>query len=400
MSDLDRLVESFSNGSLLRPSQDALSIVDLACAVALLAGVDDVERTPHTDVVADMIGSAEHLVFVVADGLGKGLVEGLPSDSFIARHVRADLTTVFPSSTATALTTLATGKWPSQHAVTGWWTHVTQIAAAAVILQFVRRSDGRALSELGISPDTAFPAPPLAARVPRSTLFLLPEFVAGSVYSAYISGGKERNSFKSLRDGVDKAVAQVRGADGPTYTYLYTHGIDSAAHAYGTGHDEVKAAVRNLDREVGRLKSELGDDVRIVLCGDHGFLDAPRGPRFQIRASDPLARMLRYPPSGDARVLYLHSDRGKLEATRELVANRFGERFLAITVEEAEGLELFGPGAIQQPARERLGDLIVISAGDDVVDYRDSGSAERVASRVSHHSGLSPDEMLVPLVVA
>ena len=110
MSDLDRLVESFSNGSLLRPSQGALSIVDLPCAVALLVGVDDVERTPHTDDVADMIGSAEHLVFVVADGLGKSLVERLPSDSFIARHGRADLTTVFPSSTATALTTLATGK--------------------------------------------------------------------------------------------------------------------------------------------------------------------------------------------------------------------------------------------------------------------------------------------------
>lgn len=86
------------------------------------------------------------------------------------------------------------------------------------------------------------------------------------------------------------------------------------------------------------------------------------------------------------------------------MASRFGDRFLAITLEEAEALELLGPGAIPQPARERLGDLIVISAGDDVVDYRDSGSAERVASRVSprvsHHSGLSPEEMLVPLVVA
>ena len=77
----------------------------------------------------------------------------------------------------------------------------------------------------------------------------------------------------------------------------------------------------------------------------------------------------------------------------------YGERFFIISIEEAECLELFGPGPLSARARERLGDLIVISSGADVIEYVPSGSIDRLLSITAHHSGLTPAEMRVPLVV-
>ncbi len=110
--------------------------------------------------------------------------------------------------------------------------------------------------------------------------------------------------------------------------------------------------------------------------------------------------MLRFNPSGDARVLYLHVCDGAHERVRARFRERFGDRFLLITLDEAEALHLFGPGPILPHTRRRMGDLIAISAGSDVIEYRPGSRPAQITGDVSHHSGLTPAEMRVPLVIA
>ena len=400
VGDVDRLLTAFAAGSLMRPSADVPNIVDLGRSLALLAGNPDVRPTPNSDMLAGLIGPSDHLVFVLVDGLGKRVLESLPDDSFLTTHLVADIRTVFPSTTAVALTSLATGEWPGKHGVTGWWTHLPEIGSTAAILRFIRRSDGRSLLDLDVTPETAFPIPTLMARTPREALAVFPENLAESVFSTYVSGGKERRGYGSLPEAIDFIAKRLRQARGPTYTYLYTHRIDSTAHLQGATHDLVREAVCELDREVERLARKLDGNGRIVLTADHGFLDVPARGRYQIRGSDSLMGLLRSPPSGDARVMYLHVRPGFEGRVRYRLGQRFGDRFMVIRTEEAEALELFGPGPMTPVARSRIGDLIVISSGGCVIDYHPAGGGGRVMSQRSHHSGLTPDEMVVPLVVA
>ena len=109
---------------------------------------------------------------------------------------------------------------------------------------------------------------------------------------------------------------------------------------------------------------------------------------------------LRFPPTGDARVLYFHIRNGAESEIRRTLEQRLGERFLLITVDEAEDLELFGPEPISDLTRSRLGDMIAISKGQDVIEYEPAGATGRVMMEESHHSGLTPSEMRVPLVLA
>src|SRR5688500_3321567 len=98
-SPVDRLPGWFADGSLLRPDPAEPNTVDLAQTLAVLSGVA-LPRTPNVEMLAGRIGVADHLVFVLVDGLGVEILRRLPESSFLRRHLALELRSVFPSATA------------------------------------------------------------------------------------------------------------------------------------------------------------------------------------------------------------------------------------------------------------------------------------------------------------
>lgn len=354
---------------------------------------------PGADQMAGLIGAAEHLILVVADGLALSLVQELPSSSLLRRSLRTTLQTVFPSSSATALTSLVTGRWPAQHAVTGQWTHLPEIGGSADLLRFAARSGGVPLAKRGVSEEQAFPVISLLADIPRATLTLFPEPLHLTASSAYFSGHRPRRGYRVLSEAAAASINHIETADGPTFTYLYSPWIDGEVHWGGLQHHTVRAAVLDLERAMTEIVDRLGDRVRLVISADHGLLETPVAQRHWLKPGDPLLAGLQAPPSGDSRVMFLHVAIDERAAMRQRFRDRFGDRFCVIEAEEAIELELFGPERPNEVVRRRLGDLIVISTGVDILEYVPGGSIDRLMSIAAHHSGLSPAEMLVPLVV-
>lgn len=79
--------------------------------------------------------------------------------------------------------------------------------------------------------------------------------------------------------------------------------------------------------------------------------------------------------------------------------SRFGESFYLLTVADAEELELFGPGAWSEHMRERSGDFVSVSKGRGALRYAGIPGANGYRRMRSGHSGLSPAEMRVPLII-
>ena len=86
--------------------------------MAFACGVCDVEVSSPTRQLIELIGESDHLVFVLLDGLGMNIIRRLPAESFIARHFKLELLATCPSTTACALTTVATADYPGRHGVT------------------------------------------------------------------------------------------------------------------------------------------------------------------------------------------------------------------------------------------------------------------------------------------
>jgi hypothetical protein len=364
-----------------------------------VGGADGFELTPFAAELASTLHEREHLVLVLADGLGLDMLEREPAAEVLQGNLRHELRAVFPTSTAVALTSLATGAWPAQHAVTGWWTYVEEIAAPATILQFRRRSDDRALSELGVAPEAAFPQPSLMSRMRRRAHFLLPREIAGSVYSRYWTGGPAATGYQSLADAFAAVAEAVREGDEPTFSYVYVPHVDHAAHERGADSHEARAALVAIDRLVAWLAGELAEEAWIVVTSDHGHLAVTADQRLLIRDANGLPELLASPPSGDARVLEFHVRAGEQERFAARFRERFGGTFYLLTTAEIEELELLGPRPLAEMTRRRLGDFTAISRGATVLGYQPAKASREALQHRSHHAGLSPAELRVPLVV-
>ena len=346
MSDVDRLLAAFDSGELLRPSAEIPNIVDLANAVAGLDGSNGVALTHNAIAIAESIGPAKHLVLVAADGLGMNTVRAMASGSFILGHVQQELRTVFPSSTPVVFTGFATGQWPSVHGVPSWHLYLSEVDAVATIIHFVRRSDEKSLSELGLDPEQAYPLPSRSWFQDRDALSVVPEGIVNSAFSTYSSAGSPQRGYKTLSEAIDITVDRVSKADGSTYTFLYYPAVDVVIHEYGTDHEKVTRVVAELDRELSRLRSSLPGDARLIVTADHGLLDSANGATYEVTPADTLVQYLVREPWGVERCVQFEVERGKETGFESDFRERFGDSFFLMNTEDAERLELYGPGPI------------------------------------------------------
>ena len=401
MSDVDELLAAFEAGALLRPDPAVPNFLDLARALADACGVPGLALSPAAQRLAERFAAHEHIVLVLADGLGLDVIEeGGRGTGLLREHLAMELRAVFPASTAVALTSFATGEWPAQHAITGWWTHLDRFGGAATVLPYRRRSDQRSLAALGASPEQIFPRRSLLPKITRETLILQPDAIVDSAYSRYWTGGRPASGYRSLPDALTQTLEAVRHAAGPSFTYLYAPQVDHAAHERGPRSLQAGDALRVVEQLFEALVGELRGAALVALSSDHGHLAAGADQTLLIRDADGLPELLAADPSGDSRVLHFHVRPGGVEAFSRRFRQRFGEAFYLLTTAEVDALRLFGPEPLSDCTSQRLGDLVAISRGAHVLGYEPSNGARDLLRHESHHSGLRPEELRIPLLLA
>src|SRR5688500_9014498 len=156
-----RLEDLFTDGVLVRPATQQPNLVHLIRALASLAGVSRIDRSPPVQQLIDLIGPAERYVFVLLDGLGMNILPMLPDNSFVRRNLKLTLQSTCPPTTACALTSIATADWPNRHGVTGWFTHLPEHQLTSMILPFAERFSATPLALRGIKPQDVLPLPPI-----------------------------------------------------------------------------------------------------------------------------------------------------------------------------------------------------------------------------------------------
>src|SRR5688572_33103241 len=177
---LENLERHFQTGTLIRPTDAKPNLVHLVRALATLTGVTDLDAAPSTQHLINLIKPADHLIFILLDGLGMNIIRRLPKGSFLASHLVQEIHATCPSTTACALTSVATAQYPNRHGVTGWFTHLPEHHVTAMTLPFAERFSGKPLAERGIRPEHVLPCPSILPRMTRNTLTLSPSYIANT----------------------------------------------------------------------------------------------------------------------------------------------------------------------------------------------------------------------------
>lgn len=397
MSDVDRLLAGFQDGSLIRPGDGSACTIDLIRALYRRCGATGIPANAHVRSIEQAIGVHEHYLFVIIDGLGVEVADRCGGE-FLARLRHQELRPVFPSTTAAAMTSFATGAWPGEHAVTSWWIYLEQHGLSATILPFVERYTGEDLLLLGVEPFSAFPMPSLWPRLTHAPTQILPWEFADSVYSRYTTGGGRRLGYATPEEAFDLARQDVADSMASSLTWVYLPGLDGAEHVHGVHSDEVAREVDRYESLLTETVEALGGKARIVVTADHGLIDVPDEDRHRLTADDPLLDLLKVPPTGEPAVPIFHARPGQAKRFAAAFRDRFGEHFALLTPGEVEELRLLGPEPLSLATEARLGDFVGIALHPATLTCAGRGGG--TAGFTAYHAGLTPQEMSVPLILA
>ncbi|MSQ31411.1 MAG: hypothetical protein EXR64_05230 [Dehalococcoidia bacterium] len=406
MSDLQRLLDGFDAGEFVRPYAGAMTLVDVVRAIAHVCGATGIALSDAARETADRLAPAEHVVFVIADGLGVDLLHAMPRGAWLCRNTRRVILAPYPSTTPVAMASIATGEYPARHAITGWWTHLPALNAPVTVFHHTRATDEVSLEDLGVTMRELCPAEPWIPRMTRDAALVMPAAIAASPFTRYMAGGAPRLPYATHEEAAARVAERIARAAGPTYTFWYTAVPDALAHEFGPNDARVHRALEDLDRALEGLAETLARgersvaSTRIVVSADHGHRAVSGARHLEVTADDALLPLLRCPPSGDVRTLFWHVRPGQGAAFEAAFAARFGAWFLLITVAEAEAEGLLGPDALTEETHRRVGDYVSIALGGEVLRYTGAPGRERYLAQRSHHSGLSAAEMHVPLVIS
>ena len=198
----------------------------------------------------------------------------------------------------------------------------------------------------------------------------------------------------NLADMLVTARRILRSTRGKVFLSLYWSGTDAIAHTYGPFTEEFVAEFRSVDGMLKREWDEKLSETVLILASDHGFVAMDREDYHQLSETVNCRYLLRL-PVGEPRASYLFVREGQVRAMAEFVAERFGDGLVCLDSREALSMGLFGQGEMRPEVANRIGDLLLVSTDRTGLfhPYPDALMLKGM------HGGLTPHEMLVPLLV-
>ncbi len=383
---------------MIAPDYSGGGFVNLIAS--LVAACGGAARHPELGLLrAEEAAAARNVVLAIFDGLGDNYLRAHGAAGALARYRRAGISAVFPSTTASAITTSFTGATPFEHGLTGWFTYFGAAGCVAAPMPFRTRGDNLPLAARGVSPSHVFTEPSMFDSLAVRTIVVTHRSIVNSDYNSYYCGRAERRAYDNLEGFVAETEAAVKSGPERKFIYTYWPEFDTLSHRHGVGSPQTRAQFERIDAAFGDLVARLsGTDTLIVATADHGFLDSAESECLTLDGASGLAGLLRFPLCGERRAAFCHVQEGRVPEFTARARDWLGDRAEVRPSRELADEGWFGPGRAHERLAERIGDVAFMMKGCYTVKDWTPGEPRHL--HIGNHGGASDDEMRIPLVVA
>jgi hypothetical protein len=326
---------------------------------------------------------------MLVDGLGDALLRERSGHAPYLRS-RLDevgtLTAGFPTTTATSMGSLGTGRPPGAHGLVGYEVLVPELDQLLNELSW----------ETPVDPRQWQPAPTVfqhAAADGVDVVRIGPAYFDGSGLTEAALRGGRFVAAKTLDERVDAALTALRSSP-RALVYLYWGDVDKVGHVKGAGSWEWGEELAKVDAAVRRLVVGLPSDASLHVTADHGMLDVPFAQRIDVAEEPGLARGVRH-LGGEARCPQVYCEPGQADDVLKRWRERLHGLAEVVSGDEAVAAGWFGP--VDEHVRPRIGDVVApCRPGTAVVDT--ATQRPELLRLVGLHGSLTPEESLVPLL--
>jgi hypothetical protein len=354
----------------LKPDYSGPNVMNVVPAVL---GVRPVEWLPAP------VAGARAVVLLVLDGLGW---EARTRHAALLPELSAlegrSITTVIPSTTPAALTSITTGLPPGRHGITGFRIRVERTVLNAIRWQ---QENGKRPPE----PADMQRHAPFADR--QVSVVTKAEFRTSGFTGVHLRGA-DFHGWPTTAVLVEHVRALVAG--GAPFVYSYYPGVDEVAHSFGLEGRFYTGELQAADRLVGAIRDVLPDDVALLVTADHGQVNLGQESWIGLGALDGMIDAY----AGDARFRYLHARDGAAKELLVAAEDTLSDHAWVFSRDRLFDEGWLGPDPAG-PARRRVGDVVL--AARDAVGFVDPTFPRETGLR-SAHGSMTAAEVEVPLL--
>ncbi|MBQ6493786.1 MAG: alkaline phosphatase family protein [Erysipelotrichaceae bacterium] len=321
----------------------------------------------------------EKVFILLIDGMGARLIDRkLPEDAFLKKHMLYRTSTVFPSTTTSATTSIQNGKAPSENAWLGWCQYLKE--ADDIIIPFL---------SIGYYNDVRYEDHIMFKHIPVST----------TENDLKKKGIGSRILFPSFaEDGCDdfdemcQRLIALSHSDEYRYIYAYWDRYDTYMHEYGPSSKICDSYLEHINYEIENLALNLSDDTMLVVIADHGQVDINR--YYNLYGSE-FDRFFYRRPSLESRAQAFFIRKGMEKEFEKRFKEVFQDDYILLSHEQVLRSKLFGDHGNHPRFEEFIGDYLAIGKSDLSFEYH-----EREKHRFKgQHAGMSDDELQIPVIV-
>ncbi len=405
--DLASVLEKRSfKGDFVLPDYEGLCVKNLASVVGKVFGVDSFGASGLSDCCVDEFGGVRKVILLIVDGLGyRRLLSHMKSHDgafadLATNGVLKPLTTVFPSTTSTVLTSIFTGLSPSEHGVLGY--------------QMFSKEYGVVFNTLEMKPVYGYNREvDLAESFARRFETWMPKLqehdvtpqmvtmgaIAGSGLSRVIHRDLPVTTYRLSSDMLAQCGKVLQRQD-QTLVTLYYSGVDGLEHRYGPYSEEVSFELSSLESNLKHFLGTLPDEIKkqtlVLVTADHGVAETQQ--IVYLKDVPQVSSRLMLPPLGDARASFLFSNPGQSDAVAAAFRENVGG-FKLFPSEQLIEAGSFGKPANSDALRQNVGDFTALGNAKTSLQYP-FYEDDRAFEHLGSHGGMTVEEMVVPLLSA
>ena len=341
------------------------------------------------DALRELIPSLRSLIIVAVDGLGSANLKSRAGHApTIMSLPQRRITTVSPSTTAAALTTLTTGTLPAEHGLVGYRIMHEQLGLLCPLRDWDGIDDVRGWQ-------LAEPLFHVAERLGvRAATFGRPGHAESGFTRAILTGAEYRGG-ERIADRFAEARRLLQSGE-PVLGYVYVDELDRVGHKYGWESDQWVQRLEQLDAALADFLTGLPAGTGIVLTADHGMVDIAQSQQIVLDLDAPeFADVGAIGGEPRFRSFFLHEGVDAPLFASQLEA-REGKRAWVTTREAAFAAGLFGP-RVSPGVVDRVGDVILAARGRCAYYLADDDPQS--FDMVGQHGSWTDEEQGIPLVL-
>lgn len=398
--------------SFIHPNYQGGSILNLPSTVSQMLGAEPLQSPVlHPELFISATG-VQRIILILVDALSLHRLQRWMTDGtapvwsrLVGQGKLSALTSVTPSTTATALTSLWTGCSPAEHGIVGYELWLKEYGVVSNMITHAPisfSSDSGSLMKAGFNPELFLAMNTLGSHLAtfgiRSYAFQHRSIIHSGLSQMYFKDVDPHGYYSpgelwvNLRHLVESNPRQLQ------YFWVYTGQIDHFSHFYHPDDERTAIEFGDFSRAfeqqfLDKLAPSLRQGTLVLLTADHGMVATQKSSSYDLRNHPDLTHLLHILPTGESRLTYLFIRPGCTDQVRSYFNQVWPGQFTFLDPSDAVAKGLFGPGTPHPRLMDRLGDLVVPARSDAYLWW-----ADKENPLVGRHGGLSADEMIVPLL--